>query len=444
MPYGYGPETSGKGKSSSGGKGRKGKDGGCRELNKIIIKSSDAVMKGERTIADFLAEVDSKLDRMNEVNLSTALHRVAKLCRNRGLDYIEQTKRNPHFGNLHVSVRAATLQAIQWLGSGSGGNQVPMGTACVCWAHATLRMPDAGLFAEVAARCAPHLDLFKNLEVANLLWAFAKLGEKGQRHADLFNAAAKRATDQPEDFTVVNLSTLAWSFATARVKNKNFFSLVAQRLVQHVAEAESQEIANSLWAFATAGVYDRALFARIGDEAAGKLETFKPQEASNAAWAYGRARISHPWFFEALDWNLKARTRSDEGLTNFEPQHLAQILVAIASLYPANPEAEDPLARRDGDEMDEEASDAEEGGSGSGQAAGECQVVALSLAVRLLPECLRKARRFKSDEVARLHIACSRLSLDDDGVTPVNLDPEQHRFACQLAKQFKEAAGVGY
>merc|ERR1712176_385636 len=128
------------------------------------------------------------------------------------------------------------MGAMHWLGGG-GGSQVPMGAACVCWAHATLRMPDPHLFSEVSRLCAPHLKLFKNLEVANLVWAFAKLGEKGQGPTDLFNAAASEAMARTGDFTVVNLSTLAWAFATSRVRHKQFFKMVARRVTESAEKA---------------------------------------------------------------------------------------------------------------------------------------------------------------------------------------------------------------
>merc|ERR1712107_530343 len=162
-----------------------------------------------------------------------------------------------------------------------------MSVACVCWAHATLRLQDSSLFPEVARHCAPSLGAFKNLELSNLLWAFAKLGEQNRSSKTLFKAAAGEALSRPDDFSVVNMSTIVWAFATARVQHAGLFKLVAERISVGAHNAEGQEIANTLWAFATSGVHEEWFMSRMADEAVKKLQKLKAQEAANVAWALG-------------------------------------------------------------------------------------------------------------------------------------------------------------
>jgi len=320
------------------------------------------------------------------------------------------------------------LSSLLVLGGGSSGRrvrEVPMGVACVCWAHATLRINDPGLFDEVAEQCSQNLKAFKHLELSNVLWSFAKLGEQGGRTKVLFKAAASEALSRPDDFNVVNLSTLVWSFATARVKHGQLFDLVAKRFVKSAGEAESQEIANTAWAFATAGVLNDALFAHLGDEAVRKLESFKPQEAANVAWAFGRAELSHVSFFQALERRLRAQASKERGrLSSFEPQHMTMVLQAASLLYA-------PPAAEGGDDARDE----------------EGFAVALGLMVVVLPECLQQVHRFKNDEASRILTACSRMRLRGGGVLPSLADGrgplmEELRRAADLAERFRATTGA--
>jgi len=431
-------------------------------------------MKRHLTLSDFLYEIETKLSQMNEVNLSTAIHRVAKICRSAGQSSIDEAKRSPSFPHLQGAVRAALWKTMQLLGNG-GGNQVPMGVACVCWAHATLRLPDPQFFAEVAYRCSPHLKMFKNLEVANLIWAFAKLQERGQGATDLFNAAAGEAMARPDDFTVVNLSTLVWAFATSRVKHKSFFKVVARRISDSAREAESQEIANTLWAFATSAVFDKGLFDRMGSEAASKLDSFKAQEAANTAWAYGRSKMYHPGFFEALDRHLRSRAGSHGGLRDFEPQHLSMILGAITTLNPAKGGDDDAKGGDDDRGMDDEADENEEAEAGNGANAADSddeynkaktdmddydgdrrgggaqtsssgiapggsrgQALAIGLICLLVPESVNKVKYFKPEEASRLRAACRRMALlEDDDEPPASItELPDFSSARSVARQF--------
>lgn len=419
-------------------------------LNQMIIKWSDSVGRGTSSVHDLIAAVDDKLGEMNEVNLSTAFHRIAKLIRN-DPKTVEAVKANSKFANLNMSVKISLMQALGWLGHGPAGNHVPMGVSCVCWAYAALRVRDAELFDEVAYRCSPHMGLFKNLEIANLIWAFAKLAHDGRHESDFFNASGKEVRARPDEFSVVNLSTLVWGFATARIKNAKLFRHVAHRMVLLSNEAESQEMANTLWAFATAAQADRALFRIVGNTAANKLELFKPQEVANTAWSFGRIRIRHLYFFDALDRLLGRQASKYQGLQPYQPQHLAQMIGAVATLYPTSEDAvEQP---HDEEVVDPEGSDDEGNKKLEAQVrdkvgghiedesvTNRSQELALSITSKLLPECLCKVKMFKGDEVSRLRNSYHRLGLllDSDGLgsrPPIGWPSEIHRQAQEFLQE---------
>lgn len=259
------------------------------------------------------------------------------------------------------------------------------------------------------------------------------------------------------DFTVINLSTLAWSFATARVKHQQFFKAVARRVEQNASKAESQEIANTLWAFATAGSFDKKLFTALGAQAARKLETFKAQEAANAAWAFGRAGLPHLQFFGALEQHLRACGARDAGLRDFAPQHLAMIMGACAQLHPvegaeeedgcpaeAEAEVEAEAAEFCEEADDEQPCTASSGASGlAGGNSDQGRTFAWNLALLVLPECIRKLSRFKVEEAAKVLGACSRLGLRPapDGAQPLQqqASEEASRFVSEVTAHLPAA-----
>merc|ERR1712151_338528 len=89
---------------------------------------------------------------------------------------------------------------------------------------------------------------------------------------------------------------------------------------------------------------------------------------------------------------LRDQAAKDGYLIGFEPQHLTMVLQAVSTLY----------APRDGDDAP----------SADGLA------VALGLALAVLPECVKQAPHFKTDEATRITSACSKLRLHDRGSLP--------------------------
>lgn len=474
-PRHYG-DHGGSRQNKGGGKGKGGSNGKANfELNRKIIKMAEAVEKKQAGMPELLQE--ALQEHANAVNLSTAFHRIAKICRPGGIKAAEEVSRVPRFHELQVRVRDCLLDSLPNLSNSESaasrdgknskqrGDGIPMSVACVCWAHATLRLQDTFLFSEIARHCSPSLGAFKNLELSNLLWAFAKLGEQTRASKGLFKAAAGEALSRPDDFTVVNLSTLVWSFATARVPHGGLFSLVADRIAKGAQQAEGQEIANTLWAFATSGVHEESFFSRMGDEAVNKLQKFKAQESANVAWAFGRAKVPHLGFFGALEEQLRNRKAREGGIMDYEPQHLTMVISAIAVLHPISieKEEEDALGDFNDDEEVKELVDEEEkedgqdkqegvppaklakrkpGGSLATEAErnrGRC--IALGFSVTLLPECLRQVRRFKPDEAARIIKACAKLGLDMEELPQVEgFSAEKLLEVKVFAKNFSDTA----
>ena len=104
---------------------------------------------------------------MNDVNISTALHRICRACQGRP-DMAQQIKSHADFQRL---VRAAEKLLA---------DPKKMAAKCctvIAWSLASLRIFKASLFGRLAERLAASADLSRcePYEITNLLWAYAVL-----------------------------------------------------------------------------------------------------------------------------------------------------------------------------------------------------------------------------------------------------------------------------
>ena len=119
--------------------------------------------------------VSSKLEEMNGVNVSTALHRICRACQG-SPDMTEQVKHHADFLRL---VRAAEKMLAQ------PGEMPAKCCTVIAWSLASLRSLRASLFGRLAQSLAVSGDLSscEPYEITNLLWAYAVLC-KHRRHME--------------------------------------------------------------------------------------------------------------------------------------------------------------------------------------------------------------------------------------------------------------------
>merc|ERR1719436_463193 len=113
--------------------------------------------------------IEGYLSQMNLVNLSTALHRLAKFAAN-SYQFQAALLRHPVLPGLLATTRAA-------LSKSEAGGAPPQCQALsnITWSLATVQCVDLELL-EVASRLAyKHVASFKPFELSAALWAFAKL-----------------------------------------------------------------------------------------------------------------------------------------------------------------------------------------------------------------------------------------------------------------------------
>eukprot|EP00440_Ansanella_granifera_P045407 gb/GFBE01049196.1/.p1 GENE.gb/GFBE01049196.1/~~gb/GFBE01049196.1/.p1 ORF type:complete len:838 (+),score=163.56 gb/GFBE01049196.1/:1-2514(+) len=315
----HGRNGKGHGKSRARA-GQSGKRSSFPWINQQIISAS-----ATGDLQHLMSTIMNHLQQMNLVNLSTALHRLAKLASTDS--YLQADLRNDERLEvlLHtISIAFTTLEAAE---------VQPQSISNVVWSLATMRYVHRPLLQVLTELSVSNIDLFKPFELSTTLWALAKLGTVDQISAVLKpvfqQAAAPHILSRAHDFGFRCLATTAWAFATARQRHARLFRVVAAQMLPMVHSANCQEMANTAWAFGTAGFHDDELFKALAEKAMMRPRDFKPQELSNMLWGFATNGFFHEGFFSQA--SVVAQKM------DLQAQHLANILWAFARVRPRHP-----------------------------------------------------------------------------------------------------------
>eukprot|EP00403_Amphidinium_massartii_P021426 CAMPEP_0178388674 /NCGR_PEP_ID=MMETSP0689_2-20121128/9717_1 /TAXON_ID=160604 /ORGANISM="Amphidinium massartii, Strain CS-259" /LENGTH=704 /DNA_ID=CAMNT_0020009089 /DNA_START=174 /DNA_END=2285 /DNA_ORIENTATION=- len=288
-------------------------------INRQIISAADT-----GNLELLLQVVSTLVHEMNLVNLSTALHRLAKLSAG-DPEAQEVLQGHPTLGELLPAMNAALVRAE--MGSADPRCQA---TSNSIWSLATMQVAYPPLLHTVAAFSERRIRDFKPFELSTVLWAFAKLASVDHVAVEcstrLFELSSVHIREHAGQFSFRCLVMTAWAFANARHFHEDLFHCIAQHMLPMVNTANCQELANAAWSFSTAGVYHEELFAEFAREALRKLSDFKPQELSNLLWSYAVCGNFHVALFEC---GAQEAQRLD-----MQPQHISNLLWAYSRLQP--------------------------------------------------------------------------------------------------------------
>jgi hypothetical protein len=261
---------------------------------------------------------------MNLVNISKALHRLAKMT-GTNPDQVAMLQLHPLVVRLLGEVSTALVTADVEVSA-------PRCQALsnITWALATMGIVDKPLLRMVANLAEMSIVDFKPFELATLLWAFAKLGAADAAVREwsepLFQVSGDHILQQADRFNFRCHVMIVWAFATARNKSTRLFGDIARRMVPRMHTASCQELANTAWSFSTVGVYEEGLFSELASSALLMLSEFKPQELSILLWSFAAIGFVHEDFFDNA-----ALVASK---TDLQAQHLANVLWAHSRVRP--------------------------------------------------------------------------------------------------------------
>ncbi|CAJ1409706.1 unnamed protein product [Effrenium voratum] len=159
-------------------------------------------------------------------------------------------------------------------------------------------------------------------------WALVKLGDRG---SSALRGLLQRC-EQLEEFQAAQLSRLAWSLVTARLREEPLPLL--QRMAERARSCHLHPhsgLAMLAWSFAKLQVKDEEMMQAVGRSSALHAGYFKPKELANVSWAFAMWSTTSP----ALE---AVAQQAVQVVEEFKNQELTMLLWSFARLdaAPAN------------------------------------------------------------------------------------------------------------
>lgn len=265
--------------------------------NHVAINQQFIAIADSGNIEKLMSAIDSNLAQMNLVNISTALHRLAKLTAS---DATKQARvrQSLVFEQMVPVVREALSKRL-------GQDEPPHAQVLsnVAWALATVQFLDLPLLEKLADLASRKFPNFKPFELSSMLWAFAKFEDldaaAGVYTTPFFSIAAAYMSHHvlKSWFPFRCLVMAACAFARTGHHDAILFHRIAEGMVNDVPRASSQEVSNVVWAFATAGVCVDQLFERVAQKCLRMPDMFKAQEIKSVAAGFIKIGYHHEELF---------------------------------------------------------------------------------------------------------------------------------------------------
>mmetsp|Transcript_5821 Transcript_5821/g.12750 ORF Transcript_5821/g.12750 Transcript_5821/m.12750 type:complete len:685 (-) Transcript_5821:132-2186(-) len=319
----------GKGDSQQQGQTRKVT---CPWINQMLIHTAKS-----GNVFEVLRRADEVLPHMNLVNLSTALHRIAKLV---SLDATLRHKvRESHTVGDLVKASVAALQKA----SAKGSPATQCQAVCnISWAMATLQVLNVQFVGTAVGVAATHLDSFKPFELPTVLWSMAKLHTidpvVGMMSVPLFDLALQHILRNSDRFAVRALSTSAWAAGAIGASGGDLYAQFVEVLLPRLSGADSQEMSIVLTSFASLRYWNEEFWV-AALHAAENCE-FRSAQLANVCWAMWRMAPAHPSAQRAC---LRLLPQCQRCLSVFKPSEFTTILTAYAEIM-NSPEDEEKHA----------------------------------------------------------------------------------------------------
>lgn len=186
----------------------------------------------------------------------------------------------------------------------------------------------AAIWQPVSSAAQQSTQSFKPQELANLLWAYAKVG---RRDTPLFSIVVRAAVGKLPAFKPQELSNLLWACAAMRYRDPELLEEAARQLTHRLWDCNSQDLGNIAWAYGRLRYYNQAFFTALCGALHAKADAMQPQEMSNAIWAC--AAMQH----YDVEWFSSATRRLKAGMGQFSTQSISNIVYACAKLNHPDP-----------------------------------------------------------------------------------------------------------
>jgi len=250
------------------------------KINQTIIAAA------EHDLPTTVAVVEPLIPQMNLVNISTALHRLARLSSS-SPESLHQLRGHPVMPALLAAAATALDRARE-----TGAQPKTQALSNVTWAMATMQTLDLHLLTKVVALSEEVMPLFKAFELSGLLWGLATLGRSEPEVLRLASPIFDRAAGQVSgDFSFRCLVMTSWAYATAGWADAGLFQRLGDLMLPGLRSASGAELQSISWAFEAIGAYHGAVLTevrwRLGGGRVGSGATAPHTALRRAAWARG-------------------------------------------------------------------------------------------------------------------------------------------------------------
>jgi hypothetical protein len=294
------------------------RQGAYVKLNNSICSAADASPEA------LLQLVEKRHHEMNLVNLSTALHRLARIAEE------GHVSRTVMLDDSRLVVLLAVTRTALNDGDVSGKARC---LSTIAWAIARLGLVQADTMQHIAVMASSCVEDFKPYELGILLWSFAKLQ---MSQTELFSAACKHILLHLDEYGAACLATLVWSLTTAQTPScGSLIRKAAEKFADCLkGNNEGKEsikpvaLENMMWGLATLQVYpSRESLWCIAEATLYALPDFKVHEFTIILWAFARLGVYHDGLFTKASYLAQ---RSAMIRSSMHPQGIANLLWAFA------------------------------------------------------------------------------------------------------------------
>ncbi|ORM40112.1 uncharacterized protein BXIN_1449 [Babesia sp. Xinjiang] len=243
-------------------------------MNPAHIVIQQAILKC-RSSSQVILAINDKIEQMNAVNASTALHRLARHTNS----YSRYTlTSNETFSRL--------LGAIER----NMADLDSQGLTNVLWSLVRLRVQPRWIDL-LLANIQSHVSDLTPSEIASSLFALSKLTVKSSVSVDLRDTLIGLAQEKVQLFKrPLDITCIATALARLNVRNPVMFGRISSAVLTSIDEFNLQQLCGIAWAFASLGFTDRALFARIRRVIEENANATSMRDVVHLAWALSKVR----------------------------------------------------------------------------------------------------------------------------------------------------------
>jgi hypothetical protein len=261
---------------------------GARPSRRSATQLNNAICAAaESGTEQLLLFVQKKLPEMNLVNVSTALHRLARLETetNGELCAVATHGNDPRCRDLLASAKSKIFFA--------GAEAKARCLSSIAWSCARLRVNDNELMDKIGELALGQFDEFKPFELVILLWSFVRLEF---HHTRLFSESSTHILAHMDDYSAACLATAVWSFAKAPIQSythicRKAADAFAERLEANPDSKDISPVAleNVIWGIATLQIRPKPkTMQAILRAVLLHLKDFKVHEFTITLWASAR------------------------------------------------------------------------------------------------------------------------------------------------------------